>query len=450
MKRHFLVLVSLLILASLLGTSTAADTGSKTFNSSFTAVKSPAIVKDEIFVPMENGTLKEWRHIVLKGNNTQIGMALAEISQNDYGVMTLVRYADPIYGKARQEYMARNYPIMLERMRGVAAAYGISPDNGTFDTSMLPYDAGSLACSAVYFPPSTTDNAHAIESRDMEWYFAPADAVFLHSPLNTSGRNMMSRIYVLEIYPDKGYATIVVGGQDLMGTVHDGLNSEGLGISALQDEGLDPVSKVRLAGDRTSGLGTWPMARLVLDTCKNVEEAKVTFLVNKEYIPLAGIHYLVYDSSGNSTIVEWNKTDGNLYFTDGKVSQPDIMTNHPMFKYSKYKLENLPHEIQDPYDTFNRYRVLYNLTSSHQGKFSEEDIANELSAVYGNGVFQLEGAVRPLQLNTLYNVILDLTDRSLKVKCFLNYGPVDPKTNKSALNFSPYFTFKMNSSSVQK
>lgn len=451
MKGYSVMLISLWILVSLLGTSTATDTGSKAYNSSLAgAVKSPAIMKDEIFIAKENGTQVEWRHIVLKGNNTQIGMALAEISQKEYGVKTLVKYADPIYGKARQEYMARNYPIMLERMKGVAAAYGLSPDNGTFDTSMLPYDAGSLACSAVYFPPSTTVNAHAVASRDLEWYAAPADAIFLHNPVNTSGYNMFSRLHVLEIYPDQGYATIVVGGHDLMGIVVDGLNSEGLGISGLQDEGLDPVLKVRLAGDRNSGLGSWPMVRLVLDTCKNVEEAKVAFLVNKEYIPMASIHYLVYDSYGNSTIVEWNKTDGNLYFTDGNGSQSNIMTNHPMYKYSKYKLEDLPHEIQDPYDTFNRYRVLYNLTRSHQGKFGEKDIADVLSAAYGNGAFQLEGAVRPLQLNTLYNVILDLNDRSLKVKCFLNYGPVDPKTNKSALNFSPYFTFEMNNSIMQK
>jgi hypothetical protein len=62
----------------------------------------------------------EWRHIILKGNNTQIGMALGEIAQKDYDLTSLKKYADPVYGKARQEYMARNYPIMRERMKGVA------------------------------------------------------------------------------------------------------------------------------------------------------------------------------------------------------------------------------------------------------------------------------------------------------------------------------------------
>jgi hypothetical protein len=65
--------------------------------------KNPAIVKDEILIPMENGTEMEWRHIILKGNNTQIGMALGEIAQKDYGLTSLKKYADPVYGTARQE-----------------------------------------------------------------------------------------------------------------------------------------------------------------------------------------------------------------------------------------------------------------------------------------------------------------------------------------------------------
>jgi penicillin V acylase-like amidase (Ntn superfamily) len=113
------------------------------------------------------------------------------------------------------------------------------------------------------------------------------------------------------------------------------------------------------------------MGRLVLETCRTVEEAKIAFLANKVYLSLWGIHYMVYDSTGRSTVVEWNKDDGNLYFTDGNTSRPSIMT-------------------------------------------------------------------------TLYKVILDLTEKSLKVKRFLKPGPVDNATNESTLVFSPYVTFKMN------
>ena len=407
-------------------------------------------MKDEIMIPMENGTVMEWRHIVLKGNNTQIGMALGEIAQRDYGVTSLKKYADPIYGKARQEYMARNYPIMFARMKGVASAYGISPDNGTFDTAVLPYDIGSQACSMIYFPPMITVSGHALSVKSQDFFRVPI-GVYLNKTENMSGNRMFSRLFLMEIYPDSGYATMVIGAHDI-NSMLDGLNSEGLGINLLQDPSLEPVFNTPFAGGRNSGMLALQMGRLVLETCRTVDEAKIAFLANKEYMSVGGVHYMVYDSTGKSTIVEWNGDDGNIYFTDGNISQPSIMTNHPMFKYSKVAPKDLPIEptmipYNHPYDTFNRYRTLYNFTSSHQGKFSEEDIANAISKVTVNSILEYQGAVKPLPMTTLYDVILDLTNRSLKVKCFLNPGPADKATNESTIVFTPYLTFKMNSAS---
>jgi hypothetical protein len=408
--------------------------------------ENPSIVKDEVFIAKENGTLVEWRHIVLKGNNTQIGMAQAEIAQRDYGVKSLKRYADPIYGKARQIYMERNYPMMRERMKGIAMAYGLSPDNASFDTNTLPYDMGSLACSMIYFPPQTTINGHAITSRNLEWYLVPMD-LYLGMTENATGNMTSTRNFLLEIYPDQGYSTLAIGTSDL-NIVIDGLNSVGLGISLLVDDGMEPVLKMPLSGNRNSGIMSMQMSRLVLDNCKSVEEAKIAFLANKEYLPMEGLHYMVYDSRGNSTIIEWNSTDGNLYFTDGNSSKPNIMTNHPMFVFSQYTLKDLQMEgmlaSDDPYDTFNRYVKLDNITSSHKGKFSDEDAAAALSEVFANTMVEAEGATKLIPINTIYNVILDLSERSLKVKFYLKNGPVDPVTNENTSVFTPYLTFKMN------
>jgi len=415
-------------------------------------IANPAIVKDEIIIPMENGTVMEWRHIVLKGNNTQIGTALGEIAQKDYGVTSLKKYADPIYGKARQEYMARNYPMMGDRMKGIAVSYGLSQDNASFDTTTLPYDVGSLACSMVYFPPETTLNATAITSRNMEWYLVPME-VFLGKTEKETGQSMFTRNFLIEIYPDHGYSTMAIAGMDL-NSVIDGLNSEGLGISALEDEGMEPTLVMPMAGDRNSGIMSTQMTRLVLETCRNVEEAKIAFLANKEFLPIGASHYMVYDSQGNSATIEWNRTDGNLYFTDASSNEPNIMTNHPIYKFSKYSLENLSEEknllsYYDPYDTINRYITLYNSISSHEGKFSDKDAADVLSSVEANTVIQAEGGMNPLPINTIWNVILDLTDRSLKVKFFLKKGPVDNATDKGTLIFTPYLAFKMNNSIMQ-
>lgn len=93
-------------------------------------------------------------------------------------VVSLKKYADPVYGKARREYMARNYPIMRERMKGVALSYGLTPDNDTFDATVLPYDTESLACSQVYFPPDVTENVHALSVKSQDFFRVPFFRVY--------------------------------------------------------------------------------------------------------------------------------------------------------------------------------------------------------------------------------------------------------------------------------
>lgn len=162
---------------------------------------------------------------------------------------------------------------------------------------------------------------------------------------------------------------------------------------------------------------------------------------------------MVYDSQGNSAIIEWNRTDGNLYFTDGNSSKPNIMTNHPVFIFSKYAFKDLPksdnlNPFNNSYSTFGRYMTLYNITGSHHDNYSENDTADVLKAVYANTVVEIEGVPIRLPIKTLWCMVLDLTDKSLKLKSFLKTSSVDPKTNETALIFSPYLTFKMNSSSL--
>ena len=451
--RFAFALIALILLVATAAPAPANDGDAPLAGDTIDAVRSgqdhinSTILKDEIIIAQENGNRVEWRHIILKGNNTNIGIALGQIAQKDYNVHSLSRYADPIYGKARQAYMEMNYPAMRERMRGIAMAYGLSPDNATFDTNTLPYSAGSFACSMIYFPTKTMDINHAIACRNMEWYLVPLD-VLLGRTWNETGKAAFSQDFIMEIYPDHGYSTIAIGTGDLC-TVFDGLNSKGLGISLLADSWMDIIQEMTVAGGRDSGIASMQITRLVLETCKTVEEAKIAFLTNKEFFPMIGVHYMVYDSQGNSAIIEWNKTDGNLYFTDGSTKRPHIMTNHPMYIYSNYSTNDLPTETifhDDPYDTFNRYITLNNSINSHEGKFSEVDAANALGKVMANTVTAAEGAVIPLPINTIYNVIMDLTNRSMNVKFYLKDGPVDPNTDENISLFSPYIKFQMNNS----
>lgn len=409
--------------------------------------QSPAILKDEIIIAMENGNRVEWRHIILKGNNTEIGVALGQIAQKDFAVKSLSKYADPIYGKARREYMKKNYPPMFERMAGIARAYGLSADNNTFDTTALAYDAGSLACSMIYFPPETMMNGNATVSRNTEWYLVPLD-YYLNISDSLTGNAAASSDFLMEIYPDEGYSTMVISMMEL-NSATDGLNSAGLGISMLEDSYFGGDKWAPLAGGRDSGINNLQLARLILETCKTVEEAKIAFLNNREFFSADASHYMVYDCSGNSTVVEWNSTSESVIFTDGIKGKPNVMTNHPIYLFTHYALKDLPREKDlipycDPYDSFIRYITLSNITNSHEGRFTDIEAADALSAVSPNTVIAAEGALRPLPINTIYHVLMDLDNRSMMVKFYLRNGPVDPETKKNTSIFSPYQTFKMN------
>lgn len=409
--------------------------------------QSPAILKDEIIIAMENGSRVEWRHIILKGNNTEIGVALGQIAQKDFAVKSLSKYADPIYGKARREYMKKNYPPMFDRMEGIASVFGLSADNNAFDTTALAYDAGSLACSMIYFPPETMTSGHATVSRNTEWYLVPLD-YYLNISDSLTGKPAASRDFLMEIYPDEGYSTMVISMIEL-NSATDGLNSAGLGISMLEDSYFGGYKNAPIAGGRDSGINNLQLARLILETCKTVEEAKIAFLNNREFFSADASHYMVYDSSGNSTVVEWNSTSESVIFTDGIKGKPNIMTNHPIYLYANYALKDLPRETTlipygDPYDSFIRYITLSNITNSQEGRFTDMQAADALSAVSANTVIAAEGALRPLPINTIYHVLMDLDNRSMMVKFYLRNGPIDPETKKNTSIFSPYQTFKMN------
>ena len=143
---------------------------------------------------------------------------------------------------------------------------------------------------------------------------------------------------------------------------------------------------------------------------------------------------------------------GTCISLTASTNEPHIMTNHPLHIYSNYSTNDLPRETylyDDPYDTFNRYIVLNNTISSHEGKFTEIDASNALGKVMANTVTAAEGAVIPVPINTIYNVIMDLTNRSMKVKFYLKDGPLDADTLENTSIFSPYIAFQMNDSTMQ-
>ena len=130
------------------------------------------IVKNEVILPKHDDTYQEVRHIVLKGSDVEIGKALGDIARLEYRVSEPFPYADAIYARAHREYIKDNYPILFERMKGVARSYGLAEDDESHNTSCLLYFLTKPGCSVVFFPPEFTTTGHPLVSRTTEFYTA--------------------------------------------------------------------------------------------------------------------------------------------------------------------------------------------------------------------------------------------------------------------------------------
>lgn len=432
--------------------------------------KNPVILKNEVLLDRDINNYTELRHIVLKGTNEQIGEALGEIAIEDYNVK-LYPYADPMYAKARLDYMQKNYPVFYERMKGVAEAYNVSL-NSNLDLGALVYDVEYPGCSMVYFPSSVTSNGHTMVCRNIDFFKANFDT--LYKKIKTNRPDIYSRPFILETYPqDGGYSSLVLGDMDLMQIGFHGFNSQGLGVDNQYDL-YRPSAQGSLAGGRNSGITMMGLLRMILDNCKSIDEAKMAMINNKIYFGPFPKHFMIYDRSGNSTIAEFTsdlanpvngtpldkQKDNSIHFTDYSNSI-SVMTNHPVYLVPNItemlKIRN--DSLKNWYcDTFNRYMTLTDLTSKHIGKFTPQNMIETLSSVYAECTVPIPGSGVIAESRTLYNFLLDLTNGTLSIRFYLRDGPTDPDPSHKGLSldgnelrtpiFSKFFDFTLEKEST--
>ena len=274
------------------------------------------IQQDRVIAGGPNNSL-EVRHLVLRGTNEQIGRTLAEIAMKRYGAR-LVPASDPDQVRAQRKFLERNYPILLDRMRGVAAAFGKSIEDDAWDFTTLWFADLRAGCSIAHLPPTSTANGKSVVSRDYDFTTGTLSYKFLPPGM----LHPTARPYLLELHPDRGYASIAMVSYDLLSGVLDGINSEGLTVTMA---GLFKDSNEPTRGPAV-GLGELQTMRLLLDTCASVEEAKQALLATKQYYAFVPVHYLIADRNGNAFVWEYSGSHNKEYIVENP-GQPLFMTN---------------------------------------------------------------------------------------------------------------------------
>src|SRR5262249_33869737 len=122
-----------------------------------------------------------------------------------------------------------------------------------------------------------------------------------------------ARPYLIEMHPDKGYASLAMHAYDLLSGTLDGINSEGLTVALLADDELHSKYPMEPALDGGVGLGVLQMQRHLLDTCANVDDAKAALLSSKQYYEFLSVHYLIADRHGNAFVWEHSQAHNREY-----------------------------------------------------------------------------------------------------------------------------------------
>ncbi|HKR65960.1 MAG TPA: C45 family autoproteolytic acyltransferase/hydrolase, partial [Thermoanaerobaculia bacterium] len=269
----------------------------------------------------------EVRHLVLTGTNEEIGRALAEIARDRYGARPEPP-RDALRARAARRYIERNDPILYERMRGVAAAFDQRVDDDAFDYSGLSFTNLKAGCSIVHLPPQKTANGKSVVSRDYD--FSTGSLNF--GALPPGMLHPTSRPYLVELHPDKGYASIAMVAYDLLSGVLDGMNSEGLTVTLAMDDEQFESGAIEPTYGSATGLGVLQVLRLLLDTCATVEEAKETLLMTKQYYEYVPVHYLIADRFGKSFVWEYSSLHNKEFIIENP-GEPLVLTNFTLNKH---------------------------------------------------------------------------------------------------------------------
>ncbi len=396
--------------------------------------KEPLLIKDETLIPQAPENFQEIRHLVLRGSNREIGKTLAEIARRDLGVSKLAKYTDSTYGEACKIYLKDNFPALYERSIGVADAFNLTEDDTDHDTTVLPYDVGSFACTSVSFPPNTTANGHTLVGRNYEWYIVSAMEMFTGKKY--AGAPLMGKHgFIAEFYPDQGYASMQTTGMDLLNFQLDGINEHGLFADSLVDQ-QGPGEPTPFVGGHNTGLGQMHIISLLMNRCRTVKEAKLMILQQRIFFPVEAIHWIISDPTGASTIFEIDSKTGEYVFVDSNEGKPQVVTNHAVHLYPA--VTSFP--STDPkanYNTFNRFRTVQDIVDSHQGKFTVDDCFQIMSKVYGaTDDAEEAGAHIPYPLRTMWTFVMDLTDRTIYIKYYLRDAGKIECTNDVKLLFT--------------
>jgi predicted choloylglycine hydrolase len=352
------------------------------------------------------------RHIVIRGDNEAIGKKLAEIALTEHHTQ-LSGVSDAKLFTKQWNWLKAFYPERYSRSLGVRDVYGMVK-GVTNDVTSLPIDMSfKPGCSVIYYPGSSVTNGHAMFSRNYDFPKASYGELTRRGTV-PGARSMTGDPFVIEMHPNRGYASLYTCAYDLVGGAVDGVNSRGVCVALLADD----MSKSRTRGVPGFGLSEVDLPRFVLDRCASAQEARRLLKDVPYFATFTPCHYIIGDANGDSFIFEV-AADGKHYIIDGN-GRPQIVTNHSI---AEYGTTNLPQG-----NSFDRYRMLEKEIGAKR-KFTPLEVKeNNFCVAVPKNV---------MVAATLWHAVYDLKEHSMSVSFCLSRA--DERDERR----TPYLSFKL-------
>ncbi|MBP2334806.1 hypothetical protein JOF41_000984 [Saccharothrix coeruleofusca] len=348
------------------------------------------------------------RHLVVRGDHTAIGAALAEEAHASAGWVPAE--IDPVVNRARWTWFERNWPQQHARMSGAAAVLGVDPDDDRYCVDGMPTLPSGSGCSAVWCPPGLSTDGRGRLARNYDLFTLSEQALAALAtggdPTSAGGPPMASRPCVVTTHPEDGLASTAVTMSELDGCT-EGINEAGLCVVLLLAEVVDSEPPTAPIGPQV-GLNVTQVPRFLLDTCENVEQAKQALLGAKHYNQGVPCHYVVADASGQAFVWERGRFDTEhvLPAAEGAL----CATNHLLHVHPD--VNDLPPDTERSFHTYARARTLAERTAA---PLSAVALREALDAVAMR-------AVPEEPWRTMWRTVFDVADRAMSTRFYLGDG----------------------------
>lgn len=349
------------------------------------------------------------RHLRVAGSNRHIGRVLATAARHVHGPAAGPRPApDPVVQRARRRWFDAHHPVLAERIRGVADAFGVDPDRDEMDLAMLGTYEVPAGCSAVFHPGAATVTGHALLARNFDFPTAGYTQI-VGLPPRRGERPLAADPWVVELYPEDGYASVTIGIMDVLGAM-DGINSAGLSVALLAD---DESPNPEPSGTPQVGLSEQQIVRYLLDTCASVDEAKQALLLAKQYYLFVPCHFLVADAAGQAIVWEYSPGHNIEHIVDAtpRTHGRMVCTNHLLHRRSDSS--SLPDDRRSSIAglTYQRWDTL-DTHARAGGTVDHDAVREQLAAVAFTA--PADG------VRTLWHAACDLDARAVEVSFYLH------------------------------